>query len=339
VVFLVQAETKPTFFSLTISPVMAAYFAVSFFFILPFLVSPLWSLPGDFFSQYLVHEGTKYLGNLYAFTLISWFLLYVLGPVVQRAKKDYEDRGEKMKSLFAVVPLGALITSLYFGYKGLPWVWGGQISLKPIEGDLWEKFLVPAIQTTPDFIYQFFIVCYSYIWYGTFTFFFAVFVVCRTETAKTFYLANFWVMLSFALINFAIPTLDPVRDFPGIIQPVLNKMHYPGSLHGLYDTASATIRSWGVDAFGQLARTKQPYFPIAGLPSYHVAYVTLLALLGQDNLPASCAWLRRALWGFVAITWAGSVWLGYHFVVDGLIGLLATWGIYRWVQREIRKRQ
>lgn len=66
------------------------------------------------------------------------------------------------------------------------------------------------------------------------------------------------------------------------------------------------------------------YYGVAALPSLHVGMFTLFAL-------ATWRWrgLSVVLWVLTAITFAGSLALGWHYAVDGYAGALMAWGAWR----------
>lgn len=66
------------------------------------------------------------------------------------------------------------------------------------------------------------------------------------------------------------------------------------------------------------------YYGVAALPSLHVGMFTLFSL-------ATWRWrsLSIVLWALTAITFAGSLALGWHYAVDGYAGALMAWGVWR----------
>ena len=72
-----------------------------------------------------------------------------------------------------------------------------------------------------------------------------------------------------------------------------------------------------------------PGFGISAMPSVHVSMAALFAIGGfQLN-----RWIG---WGFAAyavLIWIGSVYLGWHYACDGIVGALLTWSIWKWSAR------
>lgn len=63
---------------------------------------------------------------------------------------------------------------------------------------------------------------------------------------------------------------------------------------------------------------------ISALPSMHIALATWIALVVRSAHPRF-AWLG---WAYVATIWFGSVHLGWHYVVDGAVGIAGTFVIW-----------
>jgi hypothetical protein len=104
-------------------------------------------------------------------------------------------------------------------------------------------------------------------------------------------------------------------------------------------------RLFGADAFGGLAvalhdapiavrtsdmlwrayslHTNEVASGISAMPSLHVALALWLALIFQRTRIAPVAWV------YFTLIWIGSVHLGWHYVSDGLVGVLGIYAIWR----------
>jgi PAP2 superfamily protein len=72
------------------------------------------------------------------------------------------------------------------------------------------------------------------------------------------------------------------------------------------------------------------YYGVAAMPSLHVAVVALFAIATQR-------WrgLALAMWAITALTFVGSLALGWHYAVDGYAGALIAWGCWVVARRVI----
>jgi hypothetical protein len=63
---------------------------------------------------------------------------------------------------------------------------------------------------------------------------------------------------------------------------------------------------------------------VSAMPSMHNAITVLYALsLSRASRP-----IRIAAWAFVALIFVGSIHLGWHYAVDGIVAGLMMWGIW-----------
>lgn len=68
---------------------------------------------------------------------------------------------------------------------------------------------------------------------------------------------------------------------------------------------------------------------ISAMPSLHVAVATWIALVVRTAAPRF-AWLA---WSYVGMIWFGSVHLGWHYVLDGPVGMLGAVAIWKLVEQ------
>lgn len=108
----------------------------------------------------------------------------------------------------------------------------------------------------------------------------------------------------------------------------LQSVNSERTIHALY------VQRWVLDNL----RSGNPvtWLSMSAMPSLHVAAAALF----------SCAtWSRSCigaalLWCFTLLTFIGSVYLGWHYAVDGLVGIAAAaliWQLSRWAIRERRR--
>jgi len=85
-------------------------------------------------------------------------------------------------------------------------------------------------------------------------------------------------------------------------------------------------------AFGHIALLNHymdgnyvPGFGISAMPSVHVAMATLFAI-GGFVMHRWIGWLMTA---YAALIWIGSIYLGWHYATDGIVGAAMTIGIWK----------
>ena len=86
---------------------------------------------------------------------------------------------------------------------------------------------------------------------------------------------------------------------------------------------SLKIQDWLMQAHE--ARTLVVGAGISAMPSVHNGLAFLFAL-AAFRINRSLGWLFAA---YAALIWIGSIHLGWHYAVDGIIGDALTYGIWR----------
>lgn len=72
---------------------------------------------------------------------------------------------------------------------------------------------------------------------------------------------------------------------------------------------------------------------VSAMPSLHNGSALLFAL-ASSGWPG---WIRRSLWAYVAVIFAGSIHLGYHYAVDSYVAWSLTLVLW-WVSRHLARR-
>ncbi len=68
-----------------------------------------------------------------------------------------------------------------------------------------------------------------------------------------------------------------------------------------------------------------PGFGISAMPSVHVSMATLFAIGGF----CIHRWLGWAFVGYAILIWIGSIYLGWHYASDGIVGAALTFGLWK----------
>jgi len=139
--------------------------------------------------------------------------------------------------------------------------------------------------------------------------------------------ATAWILLGFAgvFLYLALPALGPCYSFPGAFAELMPRM--PNAAAGQRVLWGNYVRMIaGRD--GSL-REFNPYLGIAAMPSLHVGADWMFALWARRFAPR--LFLPLALATF--LTFLGSILTGWHFAVDGYVGILLAWGAVRLADR------
>jgi len=187
-----------------------------------------------------------------------------------------------------------------------PWEW-----LHPIVG-------YPFVSSSINFLYHlWFFFMYATVYWLAFS--------TNMQSLRMHFLLSFvlsWIVLG-TIVATAFSSVGPC--YYGDIVPGENP--YDGLMNYLH-RASAHAPMWALDVQKMLwdeYQNQTAVLGISAMPSMHVATSVLLALLGlQINRK-----LGIALTIYAAIIMVGSVHLGWHYAVDGYIGAIGAYMIWR----------
>lgn len=148
--------------------------------------------------------------------------------------------------------------------------------------------------------------------------------VAFTNGSAALWLAGAW-------LYFAIPSLGPAYRFPDIWFAYSDSLPITQNLQALLMRNWQNVqRAWHGQPFGGISIA----LGIAAFPSLHVAIQTYVFL-----------WMRRlwlsgqVLFGVFAFAiFIGSMITGWHYLVDGLAGLLMAWLAFRFAFVTVRLR-
>jgi len=156
------------------------------------------------------------------------------------------------------------------------------------------------------------------LWYPIKLAVIAVFAISSNTLLRTrFFLAYFSMWMVGGLLAVLIPSLGPIYTHPEWFAE--NEMPWARLIQGML---------WS--GYQQLMQTPQlfharVYEGIAAFPSLHVGLVALFALFLR-HLHSTAG---RFMWCYVLIMQVGSVHLGWHYALDGYVGVLLAYLLYR----------
>lgn len=176
---------------------------------------------------------------------------------------------------------------------------------------------------------------YDFVFYGAYTLHFVMpfalaVLIWKTRDKEYWRFVTTYVTLSFAgfLTYVAFPASPPwLASDKGLIQPVAHVATSVWYAFGIHDFPSV---------YNKLAPNQ-----VAAMPSLHSAYALLFALFITRLYKTKWRYLA---WIFPALIWFGTVYMGEHYVIDAIAGVLYALGAYkvapyinRWLQANFQK--
>jgi membrane-associated phospholipid phosphatase len=154
---------------------------------------------------------------------------------------------------------------------------------------------------------------YDFVFYGAYTLHFVLpfaLAVLIWKTREKYYwrFITTFVIVSFAgfLTFLAFPAAPPwLASDKGLIEPIAH-------------VSSAIWAAFGIHDFPSVYNKISPN-PVAAVPSLHAAYSMLFALFLTRLFKTK--W-RLLAWTYPALIWIGTTYMGEHYVIDIIIGVL-----------------
>lgn len=132
--------------------------------------------------------------------------------------------------------------------------------------------------------------------------------------------SNVLLWLTGAWLYVALPSLGPAYRFPEVWLPLAELLDRTQTMQRLLMTNYQNM----LQLAAGVPQTVNVMYAVAAFPSLHVAFQTLVFL-----------WMRRVwrwggiVFGVIAVTiLIGSVVTGWHYLIDGLAGVLIAWLCY-----------
>lgn len=160
---------------------------------------------------------------------------------------------------------------------------------------------------------------YDFVFYGAYTLHFVLpfalaVLVWKVHEKQYWNVITAFLLVSFAgfLTFLAFPAAPPwMASDKGLIEPI-------------YRVSSAVWAAFGVHDFPSVYNKISPN-PVAAVPSLHAAYSMLFAL--YLTILFKSKW-RLLAWIYPLLIWTGTVYMGEHYAIDAIIGVLYALGAY-----------
>lgn len=160
---------------------------------------------------------------------------------------------------------------------------------------------------------------YDFVFYGAYTLHFVLpfalaVLVWKTREKQYWNVITAFLLLSFAgfLTFLAFPAAPPwMASEKSLIEPIAR-------------VSSAVWAAFGIHDFPSVYNKISPN-PVAAVPSLHAAYSMLFAL--YVNVLYKNKW-RLVAWVYPVLIWVGTVYMGEHYAIDAIIGVLYAVGAY-----------
>lgn len=154
---------------------------------------------------------------------------------------------------------------------------------------------------------------YDFVFYGAYTLHFVLpfalaVLIWKTREKQYWRFITTFVLVSFAgfLTFLAFPAAPPwLASDKGLIEPIAR-------------VSSSIWAAFGIHDFPSVYNKISPN-PVAAVPSLHAAYSMLFALFVTRMFNTKWRWLA---WIYPALIWFGTTYMGEHYVIDIIIGIL-----------------
>ena len=307
---------------------------------LPILMLVLMMASAAAISAYTGVDGTRvywpYLSGWATATLIS-VLIWALVRTAQMAVRREDDPIRKLltglNGRYPLLIIPALIFPLFLG----AYTWA-KASIPFVVGYPWESFWADLDQTLlradgwrivhavmPASLASSWTYFYAVIWGFGLVFSGALLTVfAERNTVSTFYTAMMlsWFVGGFVLA-YALSCAGPV--FAHLADPTLAERFAPlrAELLAMLGPDNIVMKTQYYLSAGIGSKVALKGYGISAMPSMHIATVTIFALAARGT---KWLWLTLLFW---AMTLFGSVYLGYHYVMDAPVAAAVAWACWR----------
>lgn len=221
--------------------------------------------------------------------------------------------GQSRELLKRFVPFVALLL-IYESFRGLVpklnthvnYLWMPSADRFLFFGHLPTKLL-------QDLLWRGHVMWYDFVFYGAYTLHFVLpfclaVVIWKKRPKEYWRFITALVMLSFAgfLTYLLFPAAPPwLANDKGLIEPITH-------------VSSAIWAAFGIHDFPSVYNKIAPN-PVAAVPSLHAAYAFLIAWFTVKLFKNK--W-RYLIWIYPFLIWVGTVYMGEHYAIDAILGII-----------------
>lgn len=243
--------------------------------------------------------------------------------------------GQARELLKRFVPFVALLL-VYESFRGLAPMLNGRVNYlwMPAVDRLMFLGHLPTV-LLQDVLWHGNVTWYDFVFYGAYTLHFVIpfglaVLVWKTREKHYWEVITAFLVLSFAgfLTYVLFPAAPPwMASDKGLIEPIAR-------------VSSSVWAAFGIHDFPSVYNKISPN-PVAAVPSLHAAYAALFAIYLTRFYKSRWTLLS---WIYPILIWVGTVYMGEHYIIDAILGVLyavvAYWtapSLVRWLSSTSKK--
>jgi hypothetical protein len=252
---------------------------------------------------------------------LKFFLIYIISLLLEffayfLKKKKPHEYNKRVALLFIKWGiLEILAISGYFYLKIYGYIFNDHYSL-PRNPDAF-------IKNIPSYIYPFLDFFYTFIFTAIATSLFWSFFLKNKKLIEHLHFTNISLILLFAMIHFYIPSNAPFFQ-NNYYRSKVSQNSMSLKIHNMYLKNTDQLIT---DYKTNLTKNTKSFFPpISVFPSYHCAFALLVALILNEYYKRK---IVKIAYAFPLIIFCGSIALGFHYYIDGLVGFALAVVLFR----------
>lgn len=238
--------------------------------------------------------------------------------------------GQAIKLLKRFGPFVVLLLA-YESLRGLAPLLNSHVNFMPmVHADRFLGFGTLPTTTLQGWLWHGSVQWYDFVLYGAYTLHFVLpfalaVLIWKTRERQYWHFIVSLVVLSFAgfATYVAFPAAPPwMASNLGYIEPITRVSSHVWAAFGIHDFPSV---------YNKIAPNQ-----VAAVPSLHAAYAFLFAFVITKLYTTRWRW---AAWIYPVLIWFGTVYMGEHYIVDAMLGVLYAYLSWRATPSLVRRLQ